>query len=70
MPPTQPAPAGVSGVPQLLRAKVDGVPFPDYGTKFDWRPTGARHDGPGDRNATTVYYEGGIVSGDALDPPR
>jgi hypothetical protein len=75
-PPTQGAPAGVAGTPQLLHAKVDGVPFPNYAAKFGWTPVGARHDDPSGRAATTVYYEKGgrriaytIVSGDALDPP-
>jgi hypothetical protein len=75
-PPTQAAPAGVAGTPQLLRASVDGVPFPNYAAKFGWKPLGARHDDPSGRRATTVYYEKAgrtiaytIVSGDALDPP-
>lgn len=74
--PTQGAPAGVPGKPQLLQAQVDGVPFPDYAAKFGWKPIGARHDDPSGRHATTVYYRKGgrtiaytIVSGDALDHP-
>ena len=75
-PPTQAAPGAVPGTPQLLRAEVDDVPFPNYAAKFDWKPVGAREDDPSDRAATTVYYGRGgreiaytIVSGDALDPP-
>jgi anti-sigma factor RsiW len=75
-PPTQAAPGGVPGTPQLLRAEVDDVPFPNYAAKFGWKPVGARKDDPSGRDATTVYYEKGgrtiaytIVSGDALDPP-
>jgi anti-sigma factor RsiW len=75
-PPTQAAPGGVPGTPQLLRAEVDDVPFPNYAAKFGWKPVGARQDDPSGRGATTVYYEKGgrvitytIVSGDALDPP-
>jgi hypothetical protein len=75
-PPTQAAPGGVPGVPQLLRAEVDDVPFPNYAEKFGWKPVGARQDDPSGRGATTVYYEKEgrtiaytIVSGDALDPP-
>jgi hypothetical protein len=75
-PPTRAAPGSVPGVPQLLRAEVDDVPFPDYAAKFGWKPVGARQDEPAGRGATTVYYEKGgrriaytIVSGDALDPP-
>jgi anti-sigma factor RsiW len=75
-PPTQAAPGGVPGTPQLLRAEVDDVPFPNYAAKFGWKPVGARQDDPSGRGATTVYYgKGGgtiaytIVSGDALEPP-
>jgi hypothetical protein len=75
-PPTEPAPATDPSAPQLLRAEVDGVPFPNYAAKFGWKPVGARHDEPGGRPASTVYYEKRrqsiaytIVSGDALDPP-
>jgi anti-sigma factor RsiW len=75
-PPSQAAPARVPGTPQLLRARVDDVPFPNYAAKFGWKPVGARDDDPSGRDATTVYYEKGgrtiaytIVSGDALDPP-
>jgi hypothetical protein len=74
--PTRPAPGGVPGTPQLLRADVDHVPFPNYAAKFGWIPVGGRDDDPSGRDATTVYYERGgrtiaytIVSGDALDPP-
>src|SRR5262245_45466930 len=75
-PPTQGAPGSVAGVPQLLRAEVDDVPFPNYAAKFGWKPAGARQDDPSGRDATTVFYEKGgrriaytIVSGDALDHP-
>jgi len=75
-PPTAPAPAGVPGTPQLLRAAVDGVPFPNYAAKFGWKPLGARDDNPSGRHATTVYYRNGartiaytIVSGHALGRP-
>src|SRR4051812_11418931 len=75
-PPTEGAPAGVPGTPQLLRKAVDGVPFPNYAAKFGWKPVGARHDSGHDRKATTVYYEKNgrqmaytIVSGKALGEP-
>jgi hypothetical protein len=75
-PPTAPAPGGEPGIPQLLRAKVDDVPFPNYAAKFGWRPVGARHDDSEGRDATTVYYEKNgrrlaytIVAGDPLDVP-
>jgi anti-sigma factor RsiW len=75
-PPTQAAPGGMPGAPQLLNAEVDAVPFPNYAAKFGWKPVGARQDDPSGRGTTTVFYEKGgrriaytIVSGDALDPP-
>jgi hypothetical protein len=74
--PTQPAPGALPGTPQLLRAKVDDVPFPNYAAKFSWRPVGAREDGLSGRQAITVYYASGarrvaytIVSGSALKAP-
>jgi anti-sigma factor RsiW len=75
-PPTGAAPGTVPGTPELLRAEVDDVSFPNYAAKFGWKPAGARQDDRSGRDATTVYYENGgrtiaytIVSGDALDPP-
>jgi hypothetical protein len=75
-PATQPAPGAAPGTPQLLRARVEDVPFPNYGAKFSWKPVGARKDGLSGRGATTVYYGSGlrrvaytIVSGGALHAP-
>jgi anti-sigma factor RsiW len=75
-PATGAAPSGVPGTPQLLRADVDDVRFPNYAAKFGWKPVGVRTDKPSGRSATTVYYAKGsrtiaytIVSGDPLDPP-
>jgi anti-sigma factor RsiW len=74
--PSRPPPAAVAGTPQLLDAKVDGVPFPNYAKKFGWKPVGARHDHASGHDVTTVYYRKGgrtiaysIVSGDALEWP-
>ena len=76
-PPTEAAPGAVPRAPQLLRAAVEDVPFPNYAEKFGWKPVGVRSDEPSGRDATTVFYEKGrrtiaytIVSGDALDPPE
>ena len=75
-PPTQAAPADVPGTPQLLKAAVDDVRFPDYAAKFGWKPVGVRRDKLSGREAITVYYRKGsrtiaytIIAGDALDPP-
>ena len=75
-PPTDGAPGAVSDAPQLLRAEVDDVSFPNYAAKFGWEPVGVRQDDPSGRDATTVFYKKDgrtiaytIVSGDALDPP-
>jgi anti-sigma factor RsiW len=69
-------PAAAAGAPQLLRVRVDDVPFPDYAKKFGWTAAGLRNDKPSGRNATTVYYENNrrsiaytIVAGSAIDPP-
>ena len=74
--PTQSAPAGVPGTPQLLRASVEGVPFPNYRAKFGWAASGARDDDQSGHDATTIYYDKAgrrmaytIVAGDALDTP-
>jgi hypothetical protein len=53
-PATQPAPAAAGAV---LRAEVDGVPFPDWGPDFGWHETGMRRDRLDGRRTTTVYYE-------------
>lgn len=73
-PPRAAAPAAAT--PQLLRAAVDGVAFPNYAAKFGYRAVGARSDTPSGRTAFTVYYEQGgqrlaytIVSGPPLTPP-
>jgi anti-sigma factor RsiW len=75
-PPSGPAPERVRDKPQLLKAKVEGVPFPNYAAKFGWKPIGTRHDSAHDRRTTTVYYRKGnrvmaysIVSGDELEWP-
>jgi anti-sigma factor RsiW len=75
-PATQGAPAGVPGTPQLLRAKVDDVPFPNYAKKFGWTAAGRREDYSSGRDAKTVYYRHDgksigytIVAGRALGQP-
>jgi hypothetical protein len=75
-PPTQGAPAVVGGTPQLLRAKVENVPFPNYAKKFGWTAAGRRDDHRSGRDATTVYYRKDgksigytIVSGKAISYP-
>jgi hypothetical protein len=75
-PPTQGAPAGVRGTPQLLAVSVDGVPFPNYAGKFGWKATGARTDHRDGHDVTTVYYAKrgrkltySIVAGSALGKP-
>jgi hypothetical protein len=74
--PSATAPATAPGAPQLLRVRVDDVPFPDYAKKFGWKAAGVRHDKASGRNATTVYYENNrraiaytIVAGGAIDVP-
>jgi hypothetical protein len=72
-----PAPAENEANPKVLRASVEGVPFPYWGDSFQWEAVGARHDKIKDRATKTVYYENPkgvraaytIVGGDKIDPP-
>jgi hypothetical protein len=75
-PPTEGAPGGVPGTPQLLRARVADVPFPNYAKKFGWTAAGRRDDHRSGHDATTIYYRKDgrsigytIVAGHALGQP-
>jgi hypothetical protein len=75
--PALPAPRHDPAHPALLQAKIDGLPFPDWNSKFQWRAAGARRDTIKGRDATTVYYDGRlgsrlaytILGGEAIEPP-
>jgi hypothetical protein len=75
--PVLPAPAHDASNPSLLRTQIQGLPFPDWNQKFQWRASGARTDQIGGRDAKTVYYDnpaGGraaytILGGDAIPAP-
>ncbi|MEA2380355.1 MAG: hypothetical protein QOH72_326 [Solirubrobacteraceae bacterium] len=75
--PALPAPRPDATHPALLKAQIDGLPFPDWNAKFKWRASGARRDTIESRDATTVYYDapGGvrlaytILGGTAIKPP-
>src|SRR4051794_15015347 len=75
--PVLPAPAHDTANPSLLRAKIEGLPFPDWNAKFQWRASGARTDQIEGRKATTVYYDNPvgaraaytILGGQAIAPP-
>jgi len=75
--PALPAPRHDPANPVLLQAKSDGLPFPDWAAKFQWRASGARTDQIKDRDATTVYYDSPtgarlaytILGGGAIEPP-
>jgi hypothetical protein len=75
--PVLPAPAHDAQNPSLLRAKIEGLPFPDWKQKFQWHASGARTDEIGDRKATTVYYDNPvgaraaytILGGEAIPAP-
>jgi hypothetical protein len=71
-----PAPPRRGDAPELLAAAEEGLPFPNWTQRFNWRPVGVRTDTVGGRHATTVFYayEGHrvgytIVSGPALSVP-
>lgn len=62
--------------PRLLRERVEDVRFPNFETKFGWRPAGVRDDELDGRPTRTVFYEKEgrriaytIVAGEALDQP-
>jgi anti-sigma factor RsiW len=75
--PTLPAPAHNPRNPSLLQAKVQGLSFPAWDTRFAWRAVGARRDEIEGRPTTTVYYDNPrgartaytIVGGAAIEPP-
>jgi anti-sigma factor RsiW len=76
LPATGPAPQRVDGHPNLLKAEVEGVSFPDFARRYGWRPAGQRDDKVDGRDATVVYYRKGereigyvIVSGPGLPNP-
>jgi hypothetical protein len=53
---TLPPPRPRRDQPKLLAAAVDGVPFPNWRKKFQWRTTGARPDTIDGRKALTIFY--------------
>jgi hypothetical protein len=62
--------------PTLLKAEVDGVPFPNLHHEFTWHQAGKRSDELDGRRTVTVFYERPgdrvgytIISGEAIDPP-
>jgi hypothetical protein len=58
-PPTQPAPAVDANDSSSVKARVDGVAFPNYQSVWKtWRTAGARYDELGKRDARTVVYRG------------
>jgi hypothetical protein len=75
--PVLPAPAEDESNGSVLKASIDGVPFPYWGGSFKWNAVGARDDKIKDRSAKTVYYDNPdgvraaytIVGGDEIEPP-
>ena len=75
--PALPAPRHDPAHPALLRAQIEGLPFPDWNQRFQWRAAGARRDTIEGRDATTVYYDSRvgarlaytILGGAAIEPP-
>ena len=59
----------------VLKASMDGVPFPYWGDSFQWEAVGARDDKIEDRSARTVFYDNPkgaraaytILGGDTID---
>lgn len=75
--PVLPAPAEDASNGAVLKASMEGVPFPYWGESFQWEAVGARDDKIADRSAKTVYYDNPkgaraaytILGGDKIDPP-
>jgi anti-sigma factor RsiW len=75
--PALPAPRHDPANPVVLQTKIDGLPFPDWAAKFQWRASGARTDQIKDRDATTVFYDNPtgarlaytILGGGTIEPP-
>jgi hypothetical protein len=75
--PVLPAPAEDMSNKAVLKASIEGVPFPYWGDSFQWKAVGARDDKIEDRSAKTVFYENPkgaraaytILGGDTIDAP-
>jgi hypothetical protein len=75
--PVLPAPAEDESNGAVLKASMQGVPFPYWGGSFRWEAVGAREDKIEDRSAKTVYYDNPkgvraaytILGGDKIDAP-
>ena len=75
--PVLPAPTENASNGAVLKASMEGVPFPYWGGSFQWEAVGARDDKIEDRSAKTVYYENPkgvraaytILGGDTIDAP-
>ena len=75
--PVLPAPAEDETNGAVLKASMQGVPFPYWGGSFRWEAVGARDDKIEDRSAKTVYYDNPkgaraaytILGGDKIDAP-
>jgi len=76
--PTLPAPHRDARNPKILTARLQGVPFPEWGPQFKWRAAGERRDEIAGRPTTTVYYDNPagaraaytILGGKAIAPPE
>src|SRR4029453_1958579 len=75
--PLLPAPAEDTSNDKVLKASMEGVPFPYWGGSFRWEAVGAREDKIEDRDAKTVFYDNPkgaraaytILGGDTIDAP-
>src|SRR3954471_11455032 len=56
--PALPAPKHDAAHPALLKAQIDGLPFPDWNAQFKWSASGGRRGEIKGRHATTAYYDG------------
>jgi hypothetical protein len=75
--PTLPAPRVDRDNRNVLDARLEGVPFPEWDAAFRWRAIGMRRDEIDGRSAATVFYDSPrgaraaytILGGAAIAPP-
>jgi hypothetical protein len=75
--PALPAPKHDAANPALLQTKIEGLPFPNWYSRFQWNASGVRWDKIEGRDAATVYYDNPkgarlaytILGGEAITPP-
>jgi hypothetical protein len=76
--PTLPAPKHDMKNEALLQTSIEGLPFPDWNQRFQWKAVGLRADEIEGRHSKTVYYDSPkgtraaytILGGSRIEPPQ